>query len=226
MVGATAFVGLGCGVETVLWKALLNVFAGEPTEKVLCGSLLFGVLKDDGALANFWVAADGEANEAAERAVVGGAGDGERDEADLGVAGFSELRGLRDIFRDDELASELFGEVKACESFGCGKTVRRVQRVGDGDPFDFRAGEDIECEGLRGRIVARPEDEDAARVGCGSGFASEACGDDLLGMCGVGGEEDVLRIAVDELLGEGCRGAEGGDDLDAGGSLVRGSKRG
>ena len=45
-------------------------------------------------------------------------------------------------------------------------------------------------------------------------------------MDGVGGEEDVLRSAVGELLRERGRGAEGGDEVDAGGVLVLGGERG
>jgi len=42
----------------------------------------------------------------------------------------------------------------------------------------------------------------------------------------VGGEEEVLGIAVGNLLGEGCRGAEGRNDLDACGLLVLGCEGG
>ena len=68
---------------------------------------------------------------------------------------------------------------------------------------------DIEGEWLRGRILARPEDEDAAGVGDWDAAVGEVCGDELLGMDVVGGEEEVLRIAVGDLLREGCRGTEG-----------------
>ncbi len=42
----------------------------------------------------------------------------------------------------------------------------------------------------------------------------------------VGGEEEVLGIAVGNLLREGCRGAEGRDDLDACGLFVLGGEGG
>lgn len=45
-------------------------------------------------------------------------------------------------------------------------------------------------------------------------------------MGGVGGEKDVLWGAVGELLGERGGGAEGGDEMDAGGALVLGGERG
>ena len=45
-------------------------------------------------------------------------------------------------------------------------------------------------------------------------------------MNGVGGEENILRGAVGELLRERGRGAEGTDKVDAGGALVSGSERG
>jgi hypothetical protein len=60
----------------------------------------------------------------------------------------------------------------------------------------------------------------------GIGSEGEAGGDELLGVGGVGGEEDILRRAVGELLGERGGGAEGGDELDAGGVLVGGGEGG
>ena len=50
--------------------------------------------------------------------------------------------------------------------------------------------------------------------------------DELLRVDGVGGEKDVLRGAVGELLRERGGGAEGGDEVDAGGALVGGGERG
>ena len=54
----------------------------------------------------------------------------------------------------------------------------------------------------------------------------EVGGDELLRVDVVGGEEEVLWVAVGELLGERGGGAEGGDDLDAGGVLVGGCEGG
>ena len=176
-------------------------------------------------MADFGIAVRGEENEAADVAEVLGAGDGERDEADLGVAGFGELRGLGDVLGNDQFAGDLVREVKAFEGFGGGETVGRVEAVGYGDLGDLGAGEGVEGEGLRGRILARPEDEFAAGVGDGLALG-EVGGDELFWVDVVGGEEDVLRIAVAELLGEGGGGAEGGDDLDAGGVLVCCRERG
>ena len=48
----------------------------------------------------------------------------------------------------------------------------------------------------------------------------------MLRVDGVGGEEDVLRGAVGELLRERGGGAEGGDEVDASGTLVSGGERG
>ncbi len=115
--------------------------------------------------------------------------------------------------------------MQASEGTGGGKAVGCVEAVGDGDPGYFGAGESVECEGLGGGIAARPEDEDAVGVGSWRG-GGEAGGDELFGMDVVGGEKDVLRVAVEQLLGEGGGGAEGGDDLDAGGLLVGGCQCG
>ena len=64
------------------------------------------------------------------------------------------------------------------------------------------------------------------RVGRWDVAGGEVGGDELLGMDVVSGEEDVLRVAVEDLLGEGCGGAEGGDDFDAGGVFVCCGQRG
>ena len=45
-------------------------------------------------------------------------------------------------------------------------------------------------------------------------------------MDGVGGEEDILWGSVGKLLRECGGGAEGGDEVNAGGALVSGGERG
>lgn len=45
-------------------------------------------------------------------------------------------------------------------------------------------------------------------------------GDELLGMDEVGGEEDIGGRTVLDLLGEGGRGSEGWNDVDAGGLFI------
>ena len=209
-------------VEAELWEALLGGGAFEPLEEVVGGGLILRGLQDNGALADLGIAVRRQANEAAEVAEVGRTGDGEGDEAHLGIAGFGELSGLRDVLGDDQLADGGGGEAQAFEGPGGGVAIGCVQAVGDGDSGYFGAGERVDGERLGGGIVACPENEDAVGVGHGRGAVGEAGDDELLGMHVVGGEEDVLWIAVEQLLGERCGGAEGGDDFDAGGSLVFG----
>lgn len=55
---------------------------------------------------------------------------------------------------------------------------------------------------------------------------SDASIDKLLRVDGVGGEKDVLRGAVGELLRERGGGAEGGDKVNASSALVSGGERG
>ncbi len=132
------------------------------------------------------------------------------------VAGLGELGGLGDVFSSDEFGREGGIELEGFECALGGEAVGRVERVGDGDFGDPGTGEGVERERLRGGVLARPEDEYTAGVGDGVALGGERGGDELLGVDVVGGEEEVLRVAVLELLGEGGGGAEAGDDVDAG----------
>ena len=65
-------------------------------------------------------------------------GDGERDEAGLGVAGFGELRGLGNVFGDGEFRLELRVEAEVLEGLLRGEAVGRVRWVGDGEAREPR----------------------------------------------------------------------------------------
>ena len=106
-----------------------------------------------------------------------------------------------------------------------GETVGRVRGVGDGEACEARIFEAVERDRLDWAVVARPENEDSVCVWDGRADG-DAGVDELLRVGGVGGEKDVLRGAVGELLGECRGGAEGSDEVDAGGVLVSGSKSG
>ncbi len=166
-----------------------------------------------------------EAYEGAEVAEVGRAGDGEGDDADLGVAGLGELGRLADIFGDDQLARDFAGKAKACEGFVGSKAVGGMKPVRNCNLLDFGAGEAVEGEGLRWRILAGPQDEDAMGIGDGDTAGGEIRCDELFGVDIVGGKKDVLGITVGDLLGEGCGGAEGGNDFDACRLLILGGER-
>ena len=203
----------------------LDAGAGQPFEEGFGCGLISGGFEDYGALADLGVSPGGDADEGSEVAEVGGAGDGEREEASLGVAGFGELGGLGDVFADDEFGGDDGGEIEVLEGAGGCEAVGSVERVGDGDLGDAGAAEGIEREGLGGGVFAGPKDEDAAGVGRGRFGGGEVVGDEGFGVNEVGGEEKVLGIAVFELLGERGRGAEGGNDFNSGGVLVEGCQR-
>ena len=208
------------GIETELGKALLNAGAGEPSQKFLGCVLILRGLEDDAALADLGVAVGSEKNVGAEVSVVGRVCDGERDDGDLGIAGFGELGGLADVFSDDKFARDLVREAEAGESLFGGEAVGSMLTVGYGNLLYFGTREGVESEWLRRRVFACPEDEDAMSVGNWSFGRGETRGDKLLRVNVVGGEEDVLGVAVGDLLGKSGGGAEGCDDLDAGSLLI------
>ena len=95
------------GVKAEGFELLLRNWVGEPVEEVARELLLLAGFEDDGGLLDGWVIAGRNADEGAESAEVLAAGDGERDEGGLRVAGFGELRGLGYVFGDREFGLEL-----------------------------------------------------------------------------------------------------------------------
>jgi hypothetical protein len=215
----------GGGVEAVLLEVGLDVFAGEPLKEVTGEADVFRGFDDDAALDDGWVE-ERKADEGSHFAELWGAGDGEGNEAGLGVAAGGELRGLGDVFGDDEFGFYLVGDAELGELAGGGEAVRGVEVIGDGDASDLVAGEGVDGERLRGRVLAGPEDEDAVGVGHGLGGVGELAGDELFGVNEVGGEEDIEGGAGFDLLHERGGAAEGGDELDAGGVFVGGGESG
>ena len=63
-------------------------------------------------------------------------------------------------------------------------------------------------------------------IGCRCGTEGDAGIDELLRVDGVGGEEDILRRTVAELLRKCGGGAEGGNELYASSAMVSGGERG
>jgi hypothetical protein len=63
-------------------------------------------------------------------------------------------------------------------------------------------------------------------IRCRRGSERETGIDELLWVDGVGGEEDVLRSAVGQLLRKRGRRSEGGNKVNAGRALVSGGERG
>ena len=129
---------------------LLDGRAGEPVEELSRELLLATGFEDDTGLLDGSVDVGGDPDEGAEGAEVFAAGDGERDEAGLRVAGLGELRGLRDVFGDGELGLELCVEAEMLERLLRGEAVGRVRGVGDGEACEARIFEGVERDGLEG----------------------------------------------------------------------------
>lgn len=214
-----------CGAKAVGGEGLLDGGGEEPGEEGVGGLAVGGALEDDCGLADLGVGVAGNGDVGAGFAEVGGAGDGEGDEGSVGVAGVSELGGLRDVFGDDQPGLELLSEVKCGEAGHSGAAVRGVLRVSDGQAPKFGAGEGVEEQRLDGGVLAGPEDEFAAGVEDGGGVG-EVGGEKAVGEGLVRGEEEVLRGAVFDLLRERGGGTVTDDEVCAGGLFVLGGEGG
>jgi len=204
---------------------VLDGGAGEPVEELTRELLVLAGFEDDAGLLDGGVGVRWDGDEPAELAEVCARGDGERDEAGLGVAGLGELRGLADVFGDGEFGLELRIEAHVLKRLLRGEAVGRVRGVGDGEARESWRFQRVERDGLERGVVARPEDKDAVGVGR-YGAERDASRDKLLRVGSVGGEKDILRSAVRELLGERGGGSERCDEMDAGGALVFGGEGG
>ncbi len=123
---------------------------------------------------------------------------------------------MHDVFTGYELGGEGLLEVEGTDFGHGGLAVGGVQVVRDGDVSDFGSGERSDGEGLGGRVLAGPENEDAGGILDGLGIVGEVGVDELLGMRAVGGKEEVFRGPALKLLCEGGGGAERGNDMGAG----------
>ncbi len=72
------------------------------------------------------------------------------------------------------------------------------------------------CSQVERRIGWNPQHKPAHRVLVQAGSVGVACGDQLTGIVHIGGEEEVERRAVLNLLGEGSGGSERKLHLHAG----------
>jgi hypothetical protein len=197
-------------------EGVLDGGGAEPVKEVVGVGLVLGLEHDDGALADFGIGLLGDTDKRSGLLHLRRGGRGEGDEAELRVAGLDELRGLRDVFRLDDARLELVVELHPGEGGDGGAAVGCVIGVGDGEGHEARIAESVLRERLERRVLARPEDEDAASIGNGLSGVGEVSGDDLLGEAEVGGEEEVGGGAVEDLRGERGGGGVAGDDLDTG----------
>ncbi len=214
------------GVQAEARELALDFLGEEPGEEGVGFGAVFGFAEDDGALADLGVGHGGDEDVVADLFEVGGAGEGEGDESELGVAGLGELAGLSDVFGDDEVGLGFVVDAELLHGADGGAAVGGVELVGDGDGLDAGVGEGVDRERVEGRVLAGPEDECSVGVGYGIALLGESGGDDFLGEDEVGAEEDVDGSAVEDLGGEGSGGGEAEVELDAGGVLVGGGESG
>lgn len=201
--------------QAELRQAALDLRACEPAEELLCCLKVFRFVQGHAALANGRVFA-GELDEAARFAKVRAGGDGEGDEGRLRIAGIGELGRLQDVLAPDQLGREDLLELQGAE-FGRGRlAVGGVQVIRNSDAGHFGTGEGAQAQRLGRGVLSRPENEDAGGVQNGLRVGGEVGVGELLRVGAVGGEKEVCRRAVLDLLREGGGGAEGGCDADAG----------
>ncbi len=136
------------------------------------------------------------------------------------------MRGLRDVFRDDEFRAKAVVEAGVLERGLSSATIGGVFRIGDGDGIDCWSAKSVEGEGSETGVVAGPEDERAASVRDRLRFFGAAGIDHALREREVGGKEEIEGRAVDDLRGERRRGLIRGFGADAGLLLELGEKRG
>lgn len=143
--------------------------------------------------------------------------EGERDEAGVGVAGFDELSGLRDVFAVDDFGPGDGPGAEFFEGLLRGAAVGGGGGIGDGDFSDRRVADG---DGGIGDVQVGsggPKDEPAdGKSGEGFGVGS-ALGDKGAGVVEVGGEENVVGGAVGDLRDEVTGGSGGDGKCDLGG---------
>ncbi len=127
----------------------------------------------------------------------------ERDQSCLRVARFDELRGLRDVFSDDEAAGDLIVESKMPQRGFGGAPVRRSRWIRDRNFLDRRIEQrlDAECRYVERRFGWNPQYETADGIAVERVFGCQSFGDQLLWVFFVGGEEDVKGSPVSDLIG-------------------------
>jgi hypothetical protein len=65
---------------------------------------------------------------------VAGDDEGQSHDADVGVAGFGDAKGVRDVLSVDQSVLHIVEDRGGLEGLSGGETVGRVRGVGDGDP--------------------------------------------------------------------------------------------
>ena len=206
-------------VEAEFGQFVLDGVADEPVQKRLGRLMIARAAQRHAALVNGWVR-HRNPNEVAGLAILWAAGEGQRDEGGLRVAGERELCRLRDVFADDQLGCELGLEVQRLDRGGRGHAVGGVAIVCDGDAGNARARQRAERERLGGGVAARPDDQHAVGVHRRLRVNGELGVDQRLRVGAIGGEEQVCRRAVLDLFRQGRGGAERGYYLHAGLGLV------
>ena len=174
-------------------------------QEIECRLLVRCVAQNDCALQDGRIGADRNGDKSA--SLLHGFGDGEcfRNQGTVGVAGLTELRGLRDVFRKHKLRLQRGFQAERLNRGHGGSSVGCVDRIGDSDAMHRGAGQRLHGEAVMEQTVTRPQDERSMRVGDGRGLVSEIGGDNFLRERKVGGEEYIVGRAVQNLRGQ-CRG--------------------
>ena len=145
-------------------------------------------------------------------------GDGEsfRNQGTVGVAGLTELRGLRDVLRKDKLGLQRGLQAEGLNRGHGGSSVGCVNRIGNGDAMNGGTGQRLHGEAVVEQAMMRPEDQRSLRIGDGRGLFGEVSGGHLLREGKIGGKENIVGRAVQNLRGQGGGGRVGDFDLCAG----------
>jgi len=185
-------------------------------KKLECRLLIRCVAQNNGALQDGRICADRDSDKST--CLLHGFGDGEsfRNQSTVGVAGLTELRGLRDVFREDKLRLQRGLEAQRFNRGHGGSSVGGVDRIGDSDAMDGGVGQRLHGEAVMKKTVMCPQDEQSLRVGDGCGFVGKVGGNDFLREGKVGGKEKIVGRTIQNLCGQGGRRSVGDFDLCAG----------
>ena len=145
-----------CRRQAELGEFSLDGRGEEPREEGVGFGFVGGFGEDDGALADLGILRGRDQGVHADLLEVRSGGDGKREEAELGVAGFDELRGLRDVFCDDKLGLEAVVELEVPEGGSGSESIGSVQFVSDGDLGHAGVGKAFEGQGKQAGVFAGP----------------------------------------------------------------------
>ncbi len=131
---------------------------------------------------------------------------GKRKEAHVRIARIGILGGLRDIFRDHQLALQGVRQSQLLQRSLGRAAVRSVFGICNCDGSKDRVAQRIHAERLNRGVVSCPEHQGSASVGNRLSTIRQAGGDHLLGKRQIRRQEERERAAIQNLRGQGGRG--------------------